>query len=93
MFNAGLLSKSHFESGISCDWPTRSRIFMVFLLARKNADEVPKFHGILRGIPQNVRTKSHTSVSFPTFILQLIVNINGKAPLELSPMLITKLKQ
>jgi hypothetical protein len=43
-FNAGLLARSQFASGRSCDQPTRSRFSMVFLGPRANAELVPKFH-------------------------------------------------
>jgi hypothetical protein len=43
-FNAGLLARSHFQSGRSCDRPTRSRFSVVFLGRRANAELVPKFH-------------------------------------------------
>jgi hypothetical protein len=43
-FNAGLLARSQFASRRSCDRPTRSRFFVVFLRPRANAELVPKFH-------------------------------------------------
>jgi hypothetical protein len=43
-FNAGLLARSQFASGRSCDRPTRARLSMVFLGPRANAELVPKFH-------------------------------------------------
>jgi hypothetical protein len=43
-FNAGLLARSQFASGRSCDRPTRSRISVVFLGPRANSELVPKFH-------------------------------------------------
>jgi hypothetical protein len=43
-FNAGLLARSQFASGRSCDRPTRSRFSMVFLSPRANAELVSKFH-------------------------------------------------
>jgi hypothetical protein len=43
-FNAGLLARSQFASGRSCDWSIRSRFPMVFLGPRANAKLVPKFH-------------------------------------------------
>jgi hypothetical protein len=42
--NAGLLARSHFASGGSCDRPTRSRFCVVFLDPRANAELIPKFH-------------------------------------------------
>jgi hypothetical protein len=44
VFNAGLLARSQFASGRSCDRPTRSRFSVVFLGPRANAELVPKFH-------------------------------------------------
>jgi hypothetical protein len=43
-FNAGLLARSQFASGRSCDRPTRLRFFVVFLGPRANAELVPKFY-------------------------------------------------
>jgi hypothetical protein len=43
-FNAGLLARSQFASGRSCDRPTRSRFSVVFLGPIVNAKLVPKFH-------------------------------------------------
>jgi hypothetical protein len=45
--NAGLLARSQFASGKSCDQPTRSRFSVVFLGPRTNAELVPKFHDAL----------------------------------------------
>jgi hypothetical protein len=36
-FNAGLLARSQFASGKSCDWPTRSMFSVVLLGPRANA--------------------------------------------------------
>jgi hypothetical protein len=44
VFNAGLLARSQFASGRSCDQPTRSRFSVVFLGPRANAELAPKFH-------------------------------------------------
>jgi hypothetical protein len=41
---AGLLVRSQFASGRSCDRPTRLRFSVVFLGPRANAELVPKFH-------------------------------------------------
>jgi hypothetical protein len=43
-FHAGLLARSQFASGRSCDRPTRSKSSVVFLGPREKADMVPKFH-------------------------------------------------
>jgi hypothetical protein len=44
VFNAGLLTRSQFASGRSCDRRIRSRFSVVFLGSRVNVDLVPKFH-------------------------------------------------
>jgi hypothetical protein len=44
VFNAGLLARSQYASGRSCDRPTRTRFSVVFLGLRVNAVFVPKFH-------------------------------------------------
>jgi hypothetical protein len=46
-FNAGLLARSQYASGRSCDWPTRSKFSVVFLGPREIAELVPKFHIVL----------------------------------------------
>jgi hypothetical protein len=43
VFNSGLLASSQFASGRSCDMPTRSRFYVVFLGPRANDESVPKF--------------------------------------------------
>jgi hypothetical protein len=43
VFSAGLLARSQFASGRSCDRPTRSRFSVVFLDPRANAELAPKF--------------------------------------------------
>jgi hypothetical protein len=40
VFNAGLLPRSQFASGLSCNWPTQSRFSVVFLSPRANAELV-----------------------------------------------------
>jgi hypothetical protein len=44
VFNPGLLARSQFASGRSCDRPTRSSISVIFFGLRANAELVPKFH-------------------------------------------------
>jgi hypothetical protein len=44
VLNAGLLARSQFASGRSCDRPTRSRFSVGFFGPRANAELVPKFH-------------------------------------------------
>jgi hypothetical protein len=46
-FNVGLLARSQFASGRSCDRPTRSRFSVFFLGPRANAELVIKFHDAL----------------------------------------------
>jgi hypothetical protein len=48
LLNSGLLARSQFASGRSCDRPTRSRFPVVCLGPRANAELVPKFHVALR---------------------------------------------
>jgi hypothetical protein len=43
-FNAGLLARSQFASGRSCDRKTLPRFSVDFLGPRANAELVPKFH-------------------------------------------------
>jgi hypothetical protein len=43
VFSAGLLARSQFASGRSCDRPTRSRFSVVFLGPTANAELVPLF--------------------------------------------------
>jgi hypothetical protein len=44
VFNAGLVARSQFAFGRSCDLPIRSTFSMVILGARANAELEPKFH-------------------------------------------------
>jgi hypothetical protein len=44
VFNAGLLARSQFASGRSCDRPIRLRFSVVLLGPRANAELVSKFH-------------------------------------------------
>jgi hypothetical protein len=44
VFNVGLLARSQFASGRSCDWPIRSRFTVVFFGPGTNDELVPKFH-------------------------------------------------
>jgi hypothetical protein len=44
VFNVGLLAKSQFASGRSCDQPTRSRFSVVFVGPRANAELIHRFH-------------------------------------------------
>jgi hypothetical protein len=44
VFNGGLLARSQFASGRSCDRPTRSRFSVVFLGLRANSELLHKFH-------------------------------------------------
>jgi hypothetical protein len=44
VFNAGLLARSQFASGRSCYRPIRSRVSVVFLGPRANAELIPRFH-------------------------------------------------
>jgi hypothetical protein len=44
VFNAGLLARSLFASGRSCDQPIQIKFSVFFLGPRENAELVPKFH-------------------------------------------------
>jgi hypothetical protein len=44
IFNAALLARSQFASGMSCNQPSGSRFSVVLLGPRENAESVPKFH-------------------------------------------------
>jgi hypothetical protein len=60
VYKAGLLARSRFASGRSCDLPTRSRFSVVFLGSRANAELLPKFHVALHAshaAPQMVTLK------------------------------------
>jgi hypothetical protein len=59
VLNTGLLARSHFASGRSCDRPTRSRFSVVFLGPRANAELVPTFHVALHA--------SHAALEILTF--------------------------
>jgi hypothetical protein len=65
-FNAGLLARSQFASGRSCDRLTRSRFSVVFLCPRANAELVPKFHVALHA-------SSHAAL--PIVILKFRPNV------------------
>jgi hypothetical protein len=58
VFNAGLLTRSQFASGRSCDRPIRSRFSVVFIVPRANAKLVPKVHVALHA--------SHAALSMVT---------------------------
>jgi hypothetical protein len=64
VFNAGMLARSQFASGRSCDRPTRSRFSVGFLGPRANAELVPKFHVALHA--------SHAAVPMETKYFALI---------------------
>jgi hypothetical protein len=44
VLNAGLLARSQFAFGRSCDWPTPSRFAVVLLRPKTNSELVLKFH-------------------------------------------------
>jgi hypothetical protein len=50
--NVGLLARSQFASGRSCNRPTRLRFSVVFLRPRANAELIPKFHVALHASMQ-----------------------------------------
>jgi hypothetical protein len=55
VFNAGLLARSQFASGRSCDRLTRARFSVVFLGPRAIAVLVPKFHIALHASHGNIK--------------------------------------
>jgi hypothetical protein len=61
VFSARLLIRSHFASESSRDWPTRSRLFAVFLIPRANDSWCPNC--TLHCMPQ----RGHPNVNRPTF--------------------------
>jgi hypothetical protein len=67
VFNAGLLARSQFTSGRSCDRPTRSRFSVVVPGSRANAELVPKFHGALHA--------SHTALAMVTLKISPYTNV------------------
>jgi hypothetical protein len=66
-FNAGLLARSQFASGRSCERPTRSRFSVVFLATRANAKFVPKFHVALHA--------SHAALPMVTLKISPCTNV------------------
>jgi hypothetical protein len=68
--NAGLLARSQFAFGRSCDRPTRSRFFVVFLGPGANAEMVPKFHDALHA--------SHEALSIVALAISHCTNVTSK---------------
>jgi hypothetical protein len=66
-FGAGLLARSWFESGRSCDCPTRSRFSMIFFGSRAYAELVPKFHTALHA--------SHAAFPMVTLKISPCINV------------------
>jgi hypothetical protein len=62
-----VLTRSQFASGRSCDLPTRSRFFVVFLGPRANAELVPKFHVTLQA--------SHAALPMVTLKISPCTNV------------------
>jgi hypothetical protein len=70
-FNAGLLARSQFASGRSCNRPTRSTFSVVFFGLRANAELVPKFHIALHA--------SHAALPMVTLkILPIVPAVSDK---------------
>jgi hypothetical protein len=69
-FNAGLLARSQFAFGRSCDRPTRSRFSVVFLGPRANAEVIPKFHVALHA--------SHAVLPMVALEILLCTNVTSK---------------
>jgi hypothetical protein len=70
VFNAGLLTRSQFASGRSCDRPTRW-FPVVFLGPRANAELLPKFHVALHA-SHAALPKETLEISPPNVRLQLV---------------------
>jgi hypothetical protein len=68
VFNTGLLAKSQFASGRSCDRPTRLRFSVVFLGPRANAELVPKFHVASHAALPTVTSNFRLNVALPMLI-------------------------
>jgi hypothetical protein len=66
-FNAGLLARSQFASGRSCDRPTQSSFSVVFLGPTANAELVPKFHAALHA--------SHVTLPMVTLNISPYINV------------------
>jgi hypothetical protein len=66
-FKAGLLARSQFASGRSCDRPTRSRFSVVFLGPRANIELVPKFYVALHA--------SHAALPMVTLKISPCTNV------------------
>jgi hypothetical protein len=67
---ARLLARSQFASGRSCDRPTRSRLSVVFLGPRANAELVPKFHVALHAsiqLSQNKINIKNFTLMYPSW--------------------------
>jgi hypothetical protein len=69
VFNAGLLARSQFASRRSCDRPTRSRLSVIFLGPRANAELVPKFHVALHA--------SHAALPMVTLKMSPYTNVTS----------------
>jgi hypothetical protein len=67
-FNAGLLARSQFAPGRSCDRSTRSRFSLVFLGPRANAELVTKFHVSLHA--------SHAALPMVTLTISPYTNVS-----------------
>jgi hypothetical protein len=86
-FKAGLLARSQFASGRSCDRPTRSRFSVVFLGSRANAELVPKFHVALHAshaaLPMvTLKISPCTNVTLALGWITLFMGDMGKAALH-----------
>jgi hypothetical protein len=79
VFNAGLPARSQFTSRSPCDWPTQSRLSVIFLLSKANAKFVPKFHVSLHAshpyLPK-LASKFHFNAALPTLIMLSLCLIN-----------------
>jgi hypothetical protein len=85
--NAGLLARSQYAFGKSCDRPTRSRFSVVFLGPRADAELVPKFHVALHA--SHAALPMLTSKFRPKVAPHIIFQISPNAAL---PRIISKFK-
>jgi hypothetical protein len=81
-FNAGLLARSQFASGRSCDRTTRQRFSVVFLSPRANAELVPKYqvalHAFYAALPMvTLKTSPYTNITDFDFDFGLDYPVHG----------------
>jgi hypothetical protein len=80
VFNAGLLARSQFAFGRSCDRPIRSGFSVVFLGPRANAELVPKFHVALHASHAALKMLTFQNFAYDTFYFSIISSQNFHTP-------------